>query len=55
MGLKHGYACSCGFGEEYEYTLNGAGTCETECIGGGSSICGKPLSNLSWWENDDPL
>ncbi|CAN0222661.1 unnamed protein product, partial [Ectocarpus sp. 4 AP-2014] len=33
MGLKYGFQCSCGFGQEEDYTLNGTGECACECYG----------------------
>lgn len=46
MGLKYGFECSCGSGEEDEYTVNGPGTCPNECSGGDSYNCGKPSPSM---------
>ncbi|CAM9194286.1 unnamed protein product, partial [Ectocarpus fasciculatus] len=40
MGLKYGFQCSCGFGQEEEYTLNGAGECACGCYGDPDGNCG---------------
>ncbi|CAN0322699.1 unnamed protein product [Ectocarpus sp. 12 AP-2014] len=40
MGLKYGFQCSCGFGREEDYTLNGTGECACGCYGDRDGNCG---------------
>lgn len=44
FGLKHGWQCDCGFGQDDEFEVHGAGDCSITCEGDESFTCGKPPS-----------
>lgn len=44
MGVEFGFVCVCGFGVEEDYTSGDMGTCDTQCAGDESLVCGKPYS-----------
>lgn len=45
MAVEFGFVCSCGFGEEEEYTSSDVGKCDAGCAGDPEMMCGKaPVS-----------
>lgn len=44
MAVEFGFVCSCGFGEETEYSSSDVGMCDAGCAGDPEAMCGKKQS-----------